>query len=124
MKQYSISERLACRLMRLPRSTKRYAPRVRADEATMRKRLVELAAERPSFGYRRLGALLRREGNHVNDKRVHRLYRAEGLSLRRKRRKRLRRSAAPANKEESALVDGLRLRRRGRQTLVPSVHLG
>lgn len=96
MEQYSISERLACRLLRLPRSTKRYAPRVRADEAAVRKRLVELAAERPSFGYRRLGALLRREGRRVNDKRVHRLYRAEGLSLRRKRRKRLRRGGAPS----------------------------
>lgn len=96
MKQYSISERLACRLLQLPRSTKRYAPRARADEAAVRKRLIELAAERPSFGYRRLGVLLRRERIQINDKRVHRLYREEGLSLRRKRRKRLRRGLAPS----------------------------
>ena len=96
MKQYSISERLACRLVRLPRSTKRYAPRQRANETAVRKRLLALATARPSFGYRRLGALLRREGVRVNDKRVHRLYRAEGLSLRRKRRKRLRRGLSPS----------------------------
>ena len=86
MKRHSISERHACRLTNLARSTKRYAPRQRADEPALRKRLHELAAARPSFGYRRLGALLRREGVRVNDKRVHRLYREEGLSLRRKRR--------------------------------------
>ena len=96
MKQHSISERHACRLTKLARSTKRYAPRQRADEQGLRKRLRELAVARPSFGYRRLGALLRREGVRVNDKRVHRLYREEGLSLRRKRRKRLRRGLAPS----------------------------
>jgi len=96
MKHYSISERLACRLVQLARTTKRYAPRSRADEAGLRKRLRELAAVRPSFGYRRLGALLRREGLLLNDKRVHRLYREERLSLRRKRRKRLRRGLAPS----------------------------
>jgi len=96
MKQYSISERLACRLVQLPRSTKRYAPRPRAGEAALSKRLVELARARPSFGYRRLGALLRREGVAANHKRVHRLYREKGLSLRRKRRKRLRRGLAPS----------------------------
>ena len=57
MKHYSISERLACRLIQVARSTKRYAPRSRADEAALRQRLCELAAARPSFGYRRLAAL-------------------------------------------------------------------
>jgi putative transposase len=96
MSKHSMSERRVCRLLKLPRSTKRYEPRRRTDEAELRKRLRELAAERPRFGYRRLGALLAREGRDVNHKRVHRLYRAEGLSLRRKKRKRLRRSAPPA----------------------------
>jgi putative transposase len=50
--------------------------------------LRELAAERPRFGYRRLHALLRREGVTVNHKRVERLYRAEGLAVRRAPRKR------------------------------------
>ena len=104
MKQHSISERHACRLTKLARSTKRYAPRQRADEQGLRKRLRELAVARPSFGYRRLGALLRREGVRVNDKRVHRLYREEGLSLRRKRRKRLRRGLAPSTTTTSGRI--------------------
>jgi len=95
MEQHSISERRVCRLLRLARGTKRYQPRRQADEAELRQRLRELATERPRFGYRRLGALLEREGRRVNHKRVHRLYRADGLSLRRKKRKRLRRSAPP-----------------------------
>ena len=96
MSEYSISERRACRLLELARGTRRYQPRRPPDEAELRRRLRELAAERPRFGYRRLGALLGREGRRVNPKRVYRLYRAEGLSLRRKARKRLRRSAPPA----------------------------
>jgi transposase InsO family protein len=52
-------------------------------------RLRALAAERPRFGYRRLHALLRREGVAVNHKRVARLYRAEGLAVRRRTRKRV-----------------------------------
>lgn len=55
----------------------------------MRGRLKELAQERPRFGYRRLGVLLRREGHQVNLKRVLRLYREEGLKLRAKKRKRI-----------------------------------
>ena len=60
-----------------------------ADEASLRQRLRELAAERPRFGYRRLHALLRREGVAVNHKRVARLYREEGLAVRKRRRKRV-----------------------------------
>jgi putative transposase len=96
MSEHSISERRACRLFQLARGTQRYRPRRPADEAELLKRLRELAAERPRWGYRRLGALLEREGRRVNPKRVYRLYRAEGLSLRRKARKRLRRSAPAA----------------------------
>ena len=51
-------------------------------------RLRTLAAERPRFGYRRLGVMLEREGTTVNHKRLHRLYREEGLVLRKKRRQR------------------------------------
>jgi putative transposase len=55
----------------------------------VRGRLKELAQERPRFGYRRLGVLLRREGHGVNLKRVLRLYREEGLKLRAKKRRRI-----------------------------------
>src|SRR5437762_2105202 len=56
-------------------------------EEPLRTRLVELAREKPRFGYRRLQVLLRRNGERVNHKRVHRVYREAGLSLRRKKRK-------------------------------------
>jgi putative transposase len=52
-------------------------------------RLRELAADRPRYGYRRVTILLRREGWLVNAKRVYRLYREEGLTVRVKRRKKL-----------------------------------
>jgi putative transposase len=55
----------------------------------VRQRLRELAAVRPRFGYRRLHVLLRREGVIINHKRVERLYREEGLAVRRRTRKRV-----------------------------------
>jgi putative transposase len=58
-------------------------------EAVVQSRLVELAKERPRFGYRRLGVLLQREGIVANHKQVHRLYKLNELALRRKHRKRL-----------------------------------
>jgi len=66
----------------------RYRSR-RQDDMPVRERLKALAQERPRFGYRRLGVLLRREGHPVNLKRVLRLYREEGLKLRAKKRKRI-----------------------------------
>jgi putative transposase len=65
----------------------RYRPTPREDEPVLRRRLRELAAERHRFGYRRLHVLLGREGVAVNHKRVERLYRAEGLAVRRRARK-------------------------------------
>jgi putative transposase len=52
-------------------------------------RLRDLALARPRYGYRHPTILLRREGWHVNAKRVYRLYREEGLTMRVKRRKKL-----------------------------------
>jgi putative transposase len=57
------------------------------DPTPLRMRLRDLALARPRYGYRRLTILLRREGWHVNAKRVYRLYREEGLTVRIKRRK-------------------------------------
>ncbi len=87
--RYGLSERRACRLVGIGRSTLRYCPRQRTDDAPLRLRLRELAAVRPRFGYRRLHVLLRREGVIINHKRVERLYREEGLAVRRRRRKRV-----------------------------------
>ena len=58
------------------------------DDGPVRRRLRELAAEKRRYGCRRLCLLLRREGVLVNHKRVERIYREEGLSVRRRKRKR------------------------------------
>ena len=86
---YSVSERRACRLVGIGRSTLRYCQRARSDEPSLRQRLRDLAAARPRFGYRRLHVLLRREGVIINHKRIERLYREEGLAVRRRTRKRV-----------------------------------
>ena len=86
--QPELSERRACELADLGRSSYRYQRRG-PEEAGLRKRLKELAVERRRYGYRRLTVLLRREGRAVNHKRVYRLYREEGLSVRRRKRKRI-----------------------------------
>jgi putative transposase len=84
---YRKSERRACRLLGLSRSSCRYQPQ-RRDEGVLGQRLKELAAERRRFGYRRLGVLLRREGWAVNWKRVYRVYRQEHLQVGQRPRKR------------------------------------
>lgn len=83
---HGYSERRACTLIGLNRRTFRRAPPQDGD-ADLRRRLRELAEERRRFGSPRLHILLRREGWVVNHKRVERLYREEGLSLRLKRRR-------------------------------------
>lgn len=90
-----MSERRACWLLGVDRSSYRYRPKPNSDEELCG-RLRELAAQHPRYGYRRLGALLRREGRQVNHKKVERLYRREGLAVRRRKRKRLARGARAA----------------------------
>lgn len=80
---YEVSERRACEAMSVDRSSVRYRSR-RADDGGLRIRLKELAAERRRFGYRRLHILLRREGLHMNHKKLRRLYREEKLQVRRR----------------------------------------
>jgi putative transposase len=82
---YAFSERRACGLLVMAVSSYRYRT-TRSDEP-LRTRLVELAREKPRFGYRRLHVLLGRSGEHVNHKRLHRIYREAGLMIRRKKRK-------------------------------------
>ena len=82
-----MSERQACRLVGVARATHRYEAR-RSSHAAVRARLRDLATERPRWGYRRLAVLLAREGHVLNHKLVHRLYREEGLAVRRRRKKR------------------------------------
>lgn len=89
---HGVSERRAIRWTGFARSTIRYRSR-RPPQEELRDRIREMALERPRWGYRRIHVLLRREGWPVNRKRVQRLYREEGLAVRRKGRRR--RSQAP-----------------------------
>ena len=98
MTEHQMSERRACRLVNLSRSTQRYHARQQSDDG-LRQRLSELARPRQSFGYRRLAALLQREGRLANHKRVYRLYRDLGLALRQNRRHRVRAVVVPAKEQ-------------------------
>jgi putative transposase len=86
--EFSQSERTACKLLGVDRSSYRYEPRPDRN-AELREELVQLARQKPRFGYRRLHAILERRGQAVNVKRVYRLYVEAGLAVRRRRRKRL-----------------------------------
>src|SRR5947199_9475584 len=85
-----MSERHACRLLGLGRSTHRYRAQKAERDSELRTRLKELAARRMRFGYRRLTAMLRREGMLANHKRVYRPYREGGLAMMIRQRRRSR----------------------------------
>jgi putative transposase len=91
--EYRLSERGACKLIGVERSSYRYEPRPDRN-AALREEMLKLARQKPRYGYRRIHALLERRGYEVNVKRVYRLYLEEGLSVRRKKRKRLVRDRA------------------------------
>ena len=80
-KAYQISERRACQVIVVNRSTVQYKS-IKTDVPALRARINEIAAVRVRYGYPRIHVLLRREGWFVNRKRVYRIYREEGLSLR------------------------------------------
>ncbi|ELY2043108.1 IS3 family transposase [Enterobacter ludwigii] len=82
-----LSQRRACRLTGLSLSTCRYDAQRPAADAHLSGRITELALERRRFGYLRIWQLLRREGLHVNHKRVYRIYHLNGLSVKRRRRR-------------------------------------
>ena len=81
--QHGLSERRACSLVGVSRRVIRYEP-TRPDDGVLRQRLRELAVERRLFGYHRLGYLLTREGMKPNHKKLLRIYREEGLRVRRR----------------------------------------
>ena len=69
-----------------PRSTQRYEGRPKDEDARLLKRILELVKQRPRWGYRRICVLLRRDGETLNMKRMHRLWRKAGLKVPKKRR--------------------------------------
>jgi putative transposase len=83
----SVSERRACQLVGIARSTLRYEARRSQENDGLSDKIISLAQERRRFGYRRIHALLRREGIEANHKRVYRLYREAGLAVRKRKRR-------------------------------------
>jgi len=77
----SVSERRACAALGQHRSTQRKIPRGRGDEEQLTADIVELARQYGRYGYRKIAELLRRAGWLVNDKRVERIWRREGLKV-------------------------------------------
>lgn len=88
MTEFGLSERRSCRIVGLARSVKQYRP-VERDDAAVLERMRVLASENRRYGYLRLHAMLRREGLVTNRKRTWRLYTAEGLQVRTKKRRKL-----------------------------------
>jgi putative transposase len=89
-RQLRVSERRACRALDQPRATQRYCPVPKDDEQCLESRLSELVRAHPRYGYRRMTALLRREGWRINRKRVYRVWRRQGLRVPQKIRKKRR----------------------------------
>lgn len=85
-----VSERRACRAIGQPRSTQRYMSHKVQRDRPLAQRMGALSRENPRYGYRRVWALLRREGLQISKKRVHRLWRKADLRVPAKQRKRQR----------------------------------
>jgi len=90
VKQGRSSQRRACVVVGLSRSLVSYIARRRRDEVELIKKIHKLAIRHSRYGYRRITVLLRREGWRINRKRVHRIWKSEGLGLPRRRPKRRR----------------------------------
>lgn len=87
--RHGVSERRACAVLSVQRSVARYRATRNADDDRVKRMLLEVAAEKPRYGYRRLHVRLGRRGVKVNRKRVYRLYTELGLAVKRKRRRRV-----------------------------------
>jgi transposase InsO family protein len=86
----TVSERRACRVIGQPRSSQRYTGIKMDKDKALLAEILKLSGKHPRYGYRRIWALLRREGHHINKKRVHRLWKRAGLKVPAKQRKRRR----------------------------------
>ena len=102
-KDYQVSQRKACGVLMMARSTFRYAAHKREDRP-VRERIRSIVASKVRYGFWRIHVLLRREGWPDNHKRTYRIYREEGLNL---RSKRPRRNKAAADRMERPGLDGL-----------------
>ncbi len=80
-RQLAVSERRVCAALGQHRSTQRRAPRGLDDEEALTADIIEFARKYGRYGYRKITALLRDAGWLVNDKRVERIWRCEGLKV-------------------------------------------
>jgi transposase InsO family protein len=80
-----------------PRSSQRYTSTKAGKDAALMQRIVVLSTKNPRYGYRRVWALLRREGWEVNKKRIHRLWREADLKVPASRKRKRRRMGASEN---------------------------
>ena len=110
-----LSERRACGLLGIARSTLSYELRLPAKDAPVIEPMKQLSAQYPRYGYRRIRIFLRRQGHQLGSHRAHRLWRQAGLQLPRRRpRRRIatgRPRPLPASRRELRLGLRLRLRR-------------
>jgi putative transposase len=88
--KYEVSERHACRLLGQWRRTQRYAAIQKIDEEALTEAIIALASEYGRYGYRRITALLQRDGWQVGRDRLQRIWRREGLKVPQKQRLRRR----------------------------------
>jgi putative transposase len=87
-KAHRVSERRACRVLGQSRTSQRYQALSASDEGPLTAAIVRLASQYGRYGYRRVTAMLRADGWHVNHKRVERIWRREGLKVPQKQPKR------------------------------------
>lgn len=78
--KHGVSERRACAVLQVDRSSIRYKS-IRAEDTDLREAMKKVAFERRRFGYRRVHVMLQRQGWHVNHKKIRRLYREEKLTV-------------------------------------------
>ena len=88
-KKRGLSKTKACKLLLVARSTLSYKSKLDEKDAPVIDRMAELARENPRYGYRRIRALLGREGLPMSPRRAYRLWRKGGLKVPRKRRRRV-----------------------------------
>lgn len=86
--RFGVSERRACTVVGIHRSTMRLSPPpITDEEAELRAWLRRFSVDRPRWGWRRAAKMARRAGWQVNNKRIRRLWREEGLWVPQRRKK-------------------------------------
>ena len=85
--KFNVSQRRACRVLGQPQSSQRFEGKPYDEDERQTKRILQFVRERPRWGYRGISQLLRRDGETINMKSMYRLWKASGLKLPRKRRR-------------------------------------